>query len=135
MIDIILHFSGTKKAFKTGVENLNEQEKYNVTYREIPEMPKCYGLLADKTTAKKIATIIRKNTKVSLIAAWNNKGKKFTLDNEDDNFTIEKYRRRLRKKRILDANGDLIDEREHTTAEAKQFKINKIYGWDDKEII
>lgn len=151
MINLIIEFkkqgaNRRKKVddFEDVIEELIQDlsVNYNFQYVEVPEMKDNTYLIVIKRGVdfRDLLVRLKRKRAVKVIGAYRKNGTQFKFknaDNSDDtekNHSIKKYRKQLRNKKTYNNDGDVVEDREYTEEEAKSLQVNKIYGWNDRNL-
>jgi len=131
MINVLIHFTGGEDKIKTA----SESEDTPFAYVKLGRMNNTYSLfIKSREDFKEIRKKIKKNPNATIIGGWNRHGSKIKFPNSTDDYTRAKLRQRLKRYIRRNENGDILEDREYTDTELEAGVINKIYGWDKREL-
>ena len=114
-------------------------EEFNYPLIEVPEMlDNMYLTLLDADKVTELEDALKQPPlKMSFVGTYNLDGSQYIWTEPTEkqrNHSISKYKNKLNNKKTYHENGDVIEDRPYTTAEAKQVQVNKIYGHNDREL-
>jgi len=133
MIQLIFEY-GDEQTLKV----IAEQPQINVPIIVIPEMIDSYlTLIEPENVTAFIAALKQPPLKLTIIGSYNMDGSQYiwTAAGETSrNHSINKYKSMLIDKVEYDIEGVEISRRRPTDAEAKTTQVNKIAGYNDRQI-
>ena len=112
---------------------------FNYPVIAVPEMSEDMYLTlleSDKVTELEDA-LKQPPLKMTFVGTYNIDGYQYIWTEpteKDRNHSINKYKNKLNNKITYDENGDVIEDRPYTEEEAKNVQVNKIYGYNDREL-
>lgn len=128
MINILVHFAGSEEVIKEA------QEEFNFDYYKLERMNNVYSFfIKSKVHFVAIRARIKEAPNVTIIGGWSKKGKFISLPDSTDNFTRAKFKQRMKKFIRRDENGDVVENRDYTTAELQSGVINIVFGQATRE--
>jgi len=134
MINVLLHT-------ELDLVQVAKDKGVSIQISEVPEMNGLnYSLIVNsKAQLINIAQYIKANDpNASVIGCWKIDGSlvKFTNPtmHRHFGFKINKYLNRLKNRIARNGLGEITEERAYTIIEARLKKVNKFYGWADRQI-
>ena len=133
MIQLIFEYGDEQTA-----KVIAEQPQINVPIIVIPEMKDAYlTLIEPENVTAFIVALKQPPLKLTIIGSYNMDGSQYiwTAAGETSrNHSISKYKSMLRDKVEYDAEGVEISRRRPTDAEALNTQVNKIAGYNDRQL-
>jgi len=133
MIQLIFEY-GDEQTVKV----IAEQPQINVPIIVIPEMNDSYLTLIEPENVTAFITALKQPPlKLTIIGSYNMDGSQYiwTAAGETSrNHSISKYKSMLRDKVEYNIEGVEISRRRPTDAEAKTTRVNKIAGYNDRQL-
>ena len=138
MIQIIFEYEDEATLREIAIGTEENPSVFNLPVIVIPEMKDAYLTLIDseKVTAF-IAALKKPPLRFTMIGSYNMDGSQYiwTATGETSrNHSINKYKSMLRDKVGYDAEGVEISRRRPTDAEALNTQVNKIAGYNDRQL-
>ena len=113
-------------------------EQINVPIIVIPEMIDSYLTLIEPENVTAFITALKQPPlKLTIIGSYNMDGSQYIWTESGEtsrNHSINKYKSMLRDKVEYDIEGVEISRRRPTEAEAKTTQVNKIAGYNDRQL-
>ena len=133
MIQLIFEY-GDEQTVKV----IAEQPQINVPIIVIPEMIDSYlTLIEPENVTAFIAALKQPPLKLTIIGSYNMDGSQYLWTEAGEtsrNHSISKYKSMLRDKVEYDIEGVEISRRRPTDAEALNTQVNKIAGYNDRQL-
>jgi len=138
MIQIIFDYQDEVVLREIAIGTENNPSVFNLPVIVIPEMNNAYLTLIEPEKVTAFITALKKPPlRFTMIGSYNMDGSQYiwTAAGETSrNHSISRYKSMLRDKVEYDAEGVEISRRRPTTAEAKTTQVNKIAGYNDRQL-
>jgi len=138
MIQIIFEYQDEVVLREIAIGTEEKPSVFNLPVIVIPEMENAYLTLIEPEKVTEFITALKKPPlRFTMIGSYNMDGSQYiwTASGEKSrNHSINKYKSMLRDKVEYDIEGVEISRRRPTEAEAKTTQVNKIAGYNDRQL-
>ena len=138
MIQIIFDYQDEAVLREIAIGTEENPSVFNLPVIVIPEMNDSYlTLIEPKKVTEFIAALKKPPLRFTMIGSYYLSGEQYIWTEPGEtsrNHSINKYKSMLRDKVEYDAEGVEISRRRPTEAEAKTTQVNKIAGYNDRQL-
>ena len=138
MIQIIFDYQDEATLREIAIGTQENPSVFNIPVIVIPEMKDAYLTLIEPKKVTEFITALKKPPlRFTMIGSYNMDGSQYiwTAAGETSrNHSISKYKSMLRDKVTYDSEGVEISRRRPTESEALNTQVNKIAGYNDRQL-